>query len=1225
MSFCNDPFIYALPRVNWFLFAKQNQAKPQQNKSKDQEQRMNSFKYTFIIWLFLWAGYVGASTAPEGVSATQWQHIKQQISATRYWPQAVDGGDYAADNQAQGWRLRHASDGMTTLDSGTHRIGLKLQSIGSQRIDSQPVIEVKQQTLYYHHSPTIKEWWVNSAEKTEQWFGIRTRPVTGRRDLRLEIALHTDAMVSQTGDQLIFTNQQGQRINYQELKVWDSRGQVLPSRMQLTAENNSFWLIVDDQQATYPITIDPSFTQDNYVKPAVLEALDRFGWSVDISGNFMIVGTIDEDSAATTVNGDSHDNSASNAGAAYVFNRSGTSWVQEAYLKASNAEAGDLFGRQVAISGLTAVVGVANEDGDASSTAENPNNNATSAGAVYVFARDFNGDWEQQAYLKAHDTGSDEFGGAVDIDGSTIVVGAKWEDGDVNSTFEATNNDASNAGAVYVFERSGSSWSQTAYLKASNAEDGDEFGYGVALDGDTLVVSAKDEDGDANSTLTSPNNAAPDAGAVYVWQKVGGDWEQQAYLKAHNAGPNDLFGEDVAIDDETIVVSAYQEDGDANSTVNQDNNNAIDSGAAYVYVKQGADWQQQAYLKASNAEADDDFGLTVAIAGEKIVVGAPKEDGDVNSTMQAPNNNADAGGAAYVFTRRDDQWQQTHYLKAENLEASDRYGQAVAMSNEHTVVSAYWEDGDVSSTMTNPNNNASSAGAVYVIKSRYFVGGEVAGLPFGESVELLRNGIEVISADHNGNYQFLSELFPNTSYSVSVSAAPPGYTCSVVNASGTIPYDDVIDVDVFCANNSYNVGVNVMGLSGTGLVVRNNGVFDLIINDNGTHVFSTPFADGTPYSIEVVTQPGNGQNCDIATGVGVIDGSHVIVEVVCPGLEYEVGGTVSGLSGSLTLQNNGGDDLDITVNGSFTFPNTVTDGDGYAVTVASQPVGQTCQVIDGSGIVMGNDVTDVSVSCVDDTYLIGGTVSGVMAAGLVLQNNGGDDLVINGNGQFTFTSALTDGSGYEVSVLSQPSGQACSVTDGSGVVAAADVTDVSVTCVDNRYFIGGMVSGLTNPGLVLQNNGSDDLNINGNGGFVFPQPLVDGSSYVVTVVAEPSQQNCAVSNASGTVVGADVIDVGVNCMANSYRVGVSVSGLTGPGLVLQNNGNDELMVSQNGVSAFAMELQDGESYSISVLSQPDDVSNTCELNDLSSGLVTGDDVLVPVLCGNDLIFAAGFD
>ena len=179
---------------------------------------------------------------------------------------------------------------------------------------------------------------------------------------------------------------------------------------------------------------------------------------------------------------------------------------------------------------------------------------------------------------------------------------------------------------------------QQAYLKASNAEAHDYFGFSVAVSGDTVVVGAPGE----SSTATGVNgdqsdNSAIEPGAAYVFVRTGGIWSQQAYLKASNTGAGDTFGYRVAISGDTIVVGAIWEASNATGVNgNQSDNSAVGSGAAYVFVRSGTTWSQQAYLKASNTEADDQFGYSVAVSGDTVVVGAPYEDSNATGVERQP-------------------------------------------------------------------------------------------------------------------------------------------------------------------------------------------------------------------------------------------------------------------------------------------------------------------------------------------------------------------------------------------------------------------------------------------------------------------------------------------------------------------------------------------------------------------------------------------------------------
>jgi len=182
-------------------------------------------------------------------------------------------------------------------------------------------------------------------------------------------------------------------------------------------------------------------------------------------------------------------------------------------------------------------------------------------------------------------------------------------------------------------------------------------------------------------------------------------------------------------------------------------------------------------------------------------------------------------------------------------------------------------------------------------------------------------------------------------------------------------------------------------------------------------------------------------------------GIHITIGQAPPPSDYSVGGSVAGLNGNLILQNNAGDDLALNTNGDFTFVTLLADLSPYLVTVSSQPLGQTCSVSNGSGNISGANITNVAVSCVDDvipTYTVGGTTTGLTGSGLELQNNGVDALSIAVDGGFVFATELDDLSAYAVTVSSQPTGQTCSVSNGSGTIAAANVTDVAVDCIDDQ-------------------------------------------------------------------------------------------------------------------------------------------------------------------------------
>jgi hypothetical protein len=390
-----------------------------------------------------------------------------------------------------------------------------------------------------------------------------------------------------------------------------------------------------------------------------------------------------------------------------VTRQTAAAFAEDAYIKASNAEGFDLFGWSVALSGDTLAVGAPYEAGNGADG--ETDNSVGYAGAVYVFTRDGDGVWTQQAYLKAQVPDvEDLFGRSIALAGDTLAVGAFAEDG--NGADGETDNSAANAGAVYIFTRDGAGvWSQQAYLKASNTEADEYFGWSVALAGRMLAVGAPREDG--NGTDGEADNSAPRAGAVYVYTRDASDaWTQQAYIKPSNAEANDAFGASVALADDTLAVGAYAEDGNGNA--GETDNNAADAGAVYIFTRDGAGaWSQQAYLKASNAEAEDYFGWSVALTGETLAVGAYGEDGN-GGAGETDNSAADAG-AAYVFTRSSTgAWMQQAYLKAANAEADDQFGWSVALSGDTLAAGAYNEDG--SGSTGTPDSGSPDSGAVYL-------------------------------------------------------------------------------------------------------------------------------------------------------------------------------------------------------------------------------------------------------------------------------------------------------------------------------------------------------------------------------------------------------------------------------------------------------------------------------------------------------------------------------
>jgi hypothetical protein len=329
------------------------------------------------------------------------------------------------------------------------------------------------------------------------------------------------------------------------------------------------------------------WSQQAFLKASNPDVADRFGKSVAVDGDTVVVGAINEDSNETGASGTGDDDSLIDPGAAYVFHRSGTTWSQEAYLKASNTEALDHFGNAVAVDGDTVLVAAKDEDSGATGVGGNQASNASgSSGAVYVFTRSGSA-WAQQAYLKASNTfTADLFGHRVAISGDTAAIAALSEDSDADGVDgDQTNNGAFNSGAVYVFNRSGTTWSQQAYIKATNSDASDSFGFSLDIDGNDLIVGAHQEDGNAvGINRNQATNDDTESGAAYVYRRTGSSWEFGDYLKASNAETNDFFGGEVSVDGGLFAAGAQGEASTATGVDgNPDSNGAGFSGAAYLF------------------------------------------------------------------------------------------------------------------------------------------------------------------------------------------------------------------------------------------------------------------------------------------------------------------------------------------------------------------------------------------------------------------------------------------------------------------------------------------------------------------------------------------------------------------------------------------------------------------------------------------------------------------
>lgn len=539
---------------------------------------------------------------------------------------------------------------------------------------------------------------ITSYTASTGFFGASTRVIAVPEAPRAELTLGEESLDA------------GEPSGPVPLAVGDNR-----IELEVTSEDGS-------RSRTYEVSVEraerDTVRQEGYLK-ASNTGPDAFGASLAISGDTLAVGAPGEGSAASGIDGDERDDSLTDAGAVYVFDRSGNTWSQSAYVKASNPGDPDLFGGAVALDGDRLLVGAEGEQSLATGVGGDQNDDsATLVGAAYLFERDAMGVWEQVAYLKASNADRDDrFGAFLDLDGDRAIVGA-WSEDSASRGIDGdgVNDDAPGAGAAYVFARDADGdWFEEAYLKPSNTNSGDEFGSAVAISGDTAAVGAPREDG--GNAGDDSSNALTSAGAVYLFEEDDDRWSQIAYLKASNLDAGDFFGASVALDGDVLAVGAP---GEASGDGNPNDDSAQGAGAVYVFERdEEGDWAEVAYLKAGDPDPNDAFGLSVALAGNLLVVGAPGESSaDVGQGGDEGDDSAADAGAVYVFERvAVGDWQRIAYLKPSNTDAGDEFGSSVAFDGDTVVVGAPFEDGgDTGVDGDDADDSEDDAGAAYVIR-----------------------------------------------------------------------------------------------------------------------------------------------------------------------------------------------------------------------------------------------------------------------------------------------------------------------------------------------------------------------------------------------------------------------------------------------------------------------------------------------------------------------------
>jgi FG-GAP repeat len=590
-----------------------------------------------------------SSSSTKAGSAAMPAELRAAFIAAR---QAEGGASYNAELEATGAaRFVHVGQGLGTtiennelrlapLPEGSWDLSLRTVSIGCEQTKTS---ELDVGTLQIAGNRVeldrggVREWYVNGPLGLEQGFTLQAAPgCEGPKVVTLEVR---GSLVPKVEDD-VDGDGKGQAVSFV-----DAAGVPVLRYTDLhvedaTGKSVSAWMEADQGRLALHVE-DDGATYPLVIDPLIwldqqkLTASD--GTGQDYFGKSVAIsGDTAIVGAYLAVVGAN-----SNQGSAYVFVRSGTTWTEQQKLTASDGAAFDTFGRSVAVLGDTAIVGAQNHAVGANSN----------QGSAYVFVR--NGTmWTEQQKLTASDGATnDGFGSSVAISGDTVILGATGAD--IGAKLSQ--------GSAYVFVRSGTTWTQQQKLTASDGAADDRFGASVAISGDTVMAGATLDDIGANA----------DQGSAYVFVRSGTTWTQQQKLTASDGAMNDSFGYEVTLSGDTAIVGAYLDDIGANA----------DQGSAYVFVRNGMTWVQQQQLTASDGAAFDYFGNSVSVSGDTAIVAAFAH--DIGSNF--------GQGSAYVFMRSGTTWTQHQQLTASDGEGSDGFGSSVSVSGDTAIVSAWFD------------------------------------------------------------------------------------------------------------------------------------------------------------------------------------------------------------------------------------------------------------------------------------------------------------------------------------------------------------------------------------------------------------------------------------------------------------------------------------------------------------------------------------------------------
>lgn len=638
---------------------------------------MKACKFVMILASLSISAGCAADARPNtaGLSETDWKQIGAAYDVAAHGFSADEKGTFHARNPKQQWLANFDGRGFNLIpDHGEWSWGLRLNGFSGNKTSplsrTTPTNGIRHEgtRLEYRWNANFTEWFLNDGRGLEHGWTFHEKPEgDGNLVLQFDITGNLSPIVEET--EVKFQAANGSTsLTYSGLKAWDADG--VPLGVRFSRDGGTLLsILVDAHHARFPVTVDP-IAQQAYLKASNTGKGDHFGTAVAVSGDTVAVSAPEEGGYHGGVNGNQDNDKSLDVGAVYVFKRSGTTWIQEAYIKDSQPLVETGFGSSLALSGDLLAVGLPGS--------------LSRPGAVAVFER-HNGVWGKTATLSDPiPKNSDFFGRALAASDDRIVVG-KVEIGLFG--IPSGYSDA------YVFSKNNGTW----MLETTLISDTGLCGWHVATDGELVVVGAPGSDlpGKAGTYIY-------DGGSAYIFERTNHVWTNTGTLIPQSPDNHDEFGTSVAVSGSLVIVGSPGEDSDSSGiNGNQTNNRNKESGAAYAFSKQGATWVLDAYLKPSNNDRSHQFGCSVCISGDRAVIGSSGEN-NWSTGVNGPQNVdwdyafgtfGDSSGAAYLFTRAAGTWSQTAYLKASNTKALDRFGSSVAISGSLIVVGSPFQDG----------------------------------------------------------------------------------------------------------------------------------------------------------------------------------------------------------------------------------------------------------------------------------------------------------------------------------------------------------------------------------------------------------------------------------------------------------------------------------------------------------------------------------------------------